>query len=137
MSEAEQQKTTKTETTTSLLDQVLSKGFRAKSSLQKTEAKRDIETLVGEVLSGVKFGSKNVDKALQARIAEIDKALSTQLAAIMHHEDFQKLEGSWRGLSYLVHGSETGTSRSRARVEKSGSIWESLPTKVLPCCENQ
>lgn len=107
MSEAEQQKTTKTETTSSLLDQVLSKGFRAKSASQKTEAKRDIETLVGEVLSGVKFGSKNVDKALQARINEIDAALSTQLAAIMHHKDFQKLEGSWRGLSYLVHGSNT------------------------------
>jgi type VI secretion system protein ImpC len=26
----------------------------------------------------------------------------------MHHPDFQKLEGSWRGLSYLVHQSETG-----------------------------
>ena len=72
MSEVEKQKTTKTETTSSLLDQVLSKGFRAKSATQKTEAKRDIETLVGEVLSGVKFGSKNVDKALQARINEID-----------------------------------------------------------------
>jgi type VI secretion system protein ImpC len=26
----------------------------------------------------------------------------------MHHPDFQKLEGTWRGLHYLVHQSETG-----------------------------
>jgi len=35
--------------------------------------------------------------------------ISKQLAAIMHHPAFQKLEGSWRGLSYLVMNSETGT----------------------------
>src|SRR5262249_56645285 len=29
---------------------------------------------------------------------------------IMHHEDFQKLEGSWRGLHYLVHQTETSTT---------------------------
>ncbi len=27
----------------------------------------------------------------------------------MHHADFQKLEGSWRGLHYLVHQTETST----------------------------
>jgi type VI secretion system protein ImpC len=27
----------------------------------------------------------------------------------MHHQDFQKMEGSWRGLHYLVHQSETST----------------------------
>jgi type VI secretion system protein ImpC len=27
----------------------------------------------------------------------------------MHHPDFQKLEGSWRGLKYLLNNSETGT----------------------------
>ncbi|MEE8104262.1 MAG: type VI secretion system contractile sheath large subunit [Planctomycetota bacterium] len=97
-------------TTTSLLDAVLTKGFRAKTKDQKTEAKKDIEALVSEVLKGVKFGSKKVDKSLEARIAEIDGVLSSQLSAIMHHEDFQKLEGSWRGLSYFVHGTNTSTS---------------------------
>ena len=36
--------------------------------------------------------------------------MSAQLNAIMHHERFAKLEGSWRGLHYLVMNSETGTS---------------------------
>ncbi|MDT8273412.1 MAG: type VI secretion system contractile sheath large subunit, partial [Desulfomonilia bacterium] len=32
------------------------------------------------------------------------------LNEVMHHSDFQKLEGSWRGLNYLVNQSETGES---------------------------
>jgi type VI secretion system protein ImpC len=45
-----------------------------------------------------------------ARIAEIDHMLSEQLNEIMHHEDFQRLEASWRGLHYLVDKTETSTS---------------------------
>jgi len=29
--------------------------------------------------------------------------------AVLHHPDFQKLEGTWRGLHHLVMSSETGT----------------------------
>src|SRR5262249_22722247 len=46
---------------------------------------------------------------INAGIQAIDNALSKQLAAIMHHPDFQKLEGSWRGLNYLVMNSETSS----------------------------
>ena len=111
MAEAGAQKKTELEIKSgSLLDEVLKKGFRAKTKLQKTEAAKDIEALVSEVLAGVQFGSKKVDKSIQDRIDAIDQVLSSQLAAIMHHEDFQKLEGSWRGLHYLVHNSNTSTS---------------------------
>ena len=40
-------------------------------------------------------------------IAAIDKKLTDQLNLILHHDDFQKLEGSWRGLHYLVNNTET------------------------------
>ena len=36
----------------------------------------------------------------------IDALLSRQVARVLHHPDFQKLEGSWRGLQYLVFNSE-------------------------------
>src|SRR5262245_66483302 len=94
-------------TTTTLLDRVLEKGFRAKTPAQKTEAKKDIEALIQEVTRGVPFGSKKVDKALQARIDEIDALLSKQVAAILHDQSYTKLEASWRGLHYLVHQSNT------------------------------
>jgi len=49
-----------------------------------------------------------MDLAINSRIAEIDRLLSTQLNEILHHEDFQKLEGSWRGLHHLVKNTLTG-----------------------------
>jgi type VI secretion system protein ImpC len=44
---------------------------------------------------------------LDARIERIDHLLSVQLSAIMHAPEFQKLEGTWRGLHYLVRNTET------------------------------
>lgn len=43
-------------------------------------------------------------------IANIDSTVSTQLDEILHDKNYQKLEASWRGLSFLVFNSETGTS---------------------------
>src|SRR4030095_3884717 len=37
----------------------------------------------------------------------LDRKLSKQVNAILHHEDFQKLESAWRGLHYLVNNTES------------------------------
>ena len=48
-------------------------------------------------------GSCPVSEAgLDDQIREIDRRLSGQLSAILHHEKFQRLEAAWRGLRYLV-----------------------------------
>ena len=47
-------------------------------------------------------------QAIIQSIAKIDMQMSEQLDFIMHNNDFQKLEGSWRGLHYIVMSSETG-----------------------------
>lgn len=52
--------------------------------------------------------SKDVERTVKFWIAEIDKKLSAQLNEVLHHADFQRLEGSWRGLHYLVDQTETG-----------------------------
>ncbi len=39
---------------------------------------------------------------LSGQIAGIDRALSRQMDAILHHPEFQALESAWRGLSYLL-----------------------------------
>ncbi|MEA2237472.1 MAG: type secretion system protein ImpC [Thermoanaerobaculia bacterium] len=44
---------------------------------------------------------------LQDRIARIDAELSRQVTEILHGEDFQKLEASWRGLKYMVFNTDT------------------------------
>ena len=44
---------------------------------------------------------------IESMIAELDKKLTDQVNLIMHTEEFTQLEGSWRGLHYLVNNSET------------------------------
>ncbi|HEU5451992.1 MAG TPA: type VI secretion system contractile sheath large subunit, partial [Terriglobales bacterium] len=47
------------------------------------------------------------EATINARIAQIDHLISLQLNEILHHEQFQKLEATWRGLRYLLDRSET------------------------------
>lgn len=93
----------------SLLDQILTQGKMARDDYQKEQAKDMIGEFVGQVMAGELTLSKNMDVAINARIAEIDRLISAQMNEIMHHEEFQKLEGSWRGLHHLVKNSLTGT----------------------------
>ena len=90
-----------------LLDRILTEGKMARDDYQKERAKDMIAEFVNQVMSGELTMSKRMDLAINSRIAEIDRLLSAQLNEIMHSEDFQKLEGSWRGLNQLVMNSET------------------------------
>jgi type VI secretion system protein ImpC len=67
-----------------------------------------IEDLIKEALQGQVTFDKTVTRSIKARIAAIEAAVSRQLAEIMHQPKFQKLEGSWRGLNYLVKNTNTG-----------------------------
>ena len=91
----------------SLLDQITSQMPRAVEKPRRDEL---IHALVEHAVQGTMKFDKNVTKTVTAAIAQIDAAMSQQLAAIMHHPSFQALEGSWRGLQHLVMSSETGAS---------------------------
>jgi type VI secretion system protein ImpC len=93
----------------SILDQILTEGKLARDDYQKDRAKDMIGEFVNQVMAGELTMTKDMDTAINARLAEIDRLISSQLNEIMHHEDFQKLEGSWRGLHHLVKNSTTGT----------------------------
>src|SRR5947207_7095495 len=92
-----------------LLTRILEKGKMALNEVQAQQAKDMIGEFVQEVMQGQLVVSKDMESAINTRIAEIDRLLSAQLNEIMHAEEFQKLEGSWRGLNHLVMTSETGT----------------------------
>ena len=92
-----------------LLDQILTEGKMARDDFQKERSKDMISEFIDQVMSGELTMSSSVDATINARIAEIDRLLSSQMNEILHHEDFQKLEGSWRGLHHLVKNSLTGT----------------------------
>ena len=90
----------------SLLDQAIG----ATKQTDASRAEELIRTLTEEAMSGTVSWNKNLTVTFNEAINRLDTLISDQLAAIMHAEDFQKLEGSWRGLNHLVTNSETGSS---------------------------
>jgi type VI secretion system protein ImpC len=112
-SDVNQQKAASTVTTegqeTDLLSKILSEGRLARNEDQAALAKDMIAEFVQQVMQGELTMSRDMEATINTRIAAIDKLLSAQLNEIMHHEEFQKLEASWRGLHHLVMQSETGT----------------------------
>ena len=98
--------TTETEGGLGLLDQVIG----ATKQTERDRAQDLIKALTEEALKGTVTFSRNLSQTFDRAIAAIDAKVSEQLNQIMHHERFSKLEGSWRGLHYLVMNSETGTS---------------------------
>src|SRR5438067_11484360 len=89
----------------SLLEQAIG----ATKQTERSRAEELLRALTEEALKGTVTWSRNLTSTIKQGIAAIDQALSKQMAAILHHPDFQKLEGSWRGLNYLVMNSETST----------------------------
>ncbi len=49
----------------------------------------------------------NVGGIITRRIGQKDKLISRQLNYVIHHDDFQQMEASWRGLHFLVMHTET------------------------------
>jgi type VI secretion system protein ImpC len=90
----------------SFLDQVVA----ATKQTAPDQAQELVKTLVEQALAGTVTFDKNVTRTFDRAVAEIDRKLSEQLNAIIHHPKFLALEGSWRGLHHLVMNSETSTS---------------------------
>ncbi|KAA5604538.1 type VI secretion system contractile sheath large subunit [Roseospira marina] len=90
----------------SLLDQAIA----ATKQTEPDRAQELIRTLTEQAMKGTITFSRNLTQTFNEAITAIDRQLSEQLAAIMHHEKFRQLEGSWRGLHYLVMNTETSTN---------------------------
>jgi type VI secretion system protein ImpC len=113
MAETEKQPEAQTQTQGALateLDGLLEKAISATKQTERSRAEELLQTLKQEVLSGTVTWSKNLTATFDQAIKGIDEVLSKQLAAVMHADEFQKLEGSWRGLHHLVSNSETSAS---------------------------
>jgi type VI secretion system protein ImpC len=91
-----------------LLDQIVEEGRFGAEPAAKERGKNLIKEFVAQVLEGSMTIARDTEMMINARIAQIDHLVSIQLNEIMHHPSFQKLEGSWRGVKYLMDQSETG-----------------------------
>jgi type VI secretion system protein ImpC len=86
---------------------LLNKEFKPKTDRAKEAIQSAVRTLAEQALSEASLVQDDVVRTVEGMIAEIDKKLSEQINAILHHEDFKKLEGTWRGLHHLVNNTET------------------------------
>ena len=92
----------------SLLDDIVARSKVAKTDTEHARAKDIIGELVKEVLDGTVVVSDNLSANIDARIAEIDQLISSQLSEVLHAPEFQKIESSWTGLHYLCKHTSTG-----------------------------
>src|SRR5262245_2611111 len=111
MSAAQTQQTGQTVTTeqeaASLLDQVI-KVTRPQDEREAERTKSYFRRFLDQVVKPGQVVSNDVEANIKHWIGEIDKSLSAQLNEVMHHPEFQKMEGTWRGRHSLGHQSETG-----------------------------
>lgn len=93
----------------SLLDQILDNVSSSAEPERRAAARDMVADFAKQVLDGAIVYGKDTESMVKARIAQLDALISAQLNEVMHAPEFQKLEGTWRGLNYLVMQSETGT----------------------------
>lgn len=110
MADTEAQDAAKEEETLDLgeFSALLEKDFRIKES----ESDK-LKTLVGNLAvaaqerSGTATISGNAVKSIKSLIGGIDSMLTDQMNEIMHAPEVREIEGTWRGLHYLVNNTET------------------------------
>lgn len=89
------------------LSDLIDAEFRPRSNEASQAVVVAVNTLAEQLVTSEMVVSSDPTKAVEALVAEIDRKIGEQMNEILHHDDFQKLEGAWRGLSHLVNNTET------------------------------
>jgi len=93
----------------SVLDRIIQEGKMARDESQQAYARDLVAEFVNQILDEGMTVSKDTVSSIEERVAQIDQLLSEQLNEILHAEEFQRLDATWRGLHYLVMNTETST----------------------------
>lgn len=86
----------------SILDQIMQETRLKPKEDGYDTARRGVEAFISDLISSHRATEKVEQRLVDEMIAEIDRKLSLQVDAIIHHKGFQDLESSWRGLKMLV-----------------------------------
>jgi len=118
---------------------LLQQEFKPRSDRAKEAVQDAVHTLAAQALEQTGLISDDAVRTIESIIAEIDRKLTEQVNLILHHPDFSRLEGSWRGLHYLVNNTETDEmlkirvmNISKKEVHKNlkkfkGTAWDQSP----------
>ncbi len=108
---AEEQKQTvapvsETVTEASILDDIVNATKLQPSDEAYDVTKKGLEALIAQLIEPGQKVPKVSKAIVDDMIAQIDKKMSLQLDAILHHPEYQKLESSWRSMKYLVDNTD-------------------------------
>ncbi|RZI61236.1 MAG: type VI secretion system contractile sheath large subunit [Zymomonas sp.] len=87
---------------------LLQKEFKPQDEAKASRIESAVATMAAAALADSNVVGEDVFTTMDAMRSAIDRKLTEQVNAIMHHEDFQKLEAAWRGLNYMVMNTSTG-----------------------------
>ena len=105
-----EQLATESESVSEVSSSLLEQAIGATKQTESSRAEELLKTLTEEALKGTVQWNKNMTVTFNEAIQLIDQKISKQLSVVMHSDEFQKLEGSWRGLRHLVMNSETSST---------------------------
>jgi type VI secretion system protein ImpC len=88
------------------LGTLLSRELRLSDNASERMVIDSVRLLVDEAMRDEKIVRNDAVQTIEAVIRLLDEKLGTQLNEILHHPEFQRMEGAWRGLAYLVNHTE-------------------------------
>lgn len=89
---------------------ILKQTIKPRTEVAAKEVDNAVVALVREAMDDQAVVAEDVIDTIDAMLAKLDAKLSAQMNEILHNEEFQKIESSWRGLAYTVNNSETDAS---------------------------
>ncbi|HUE81582.1 MAG TPA: type VI secretion system contractile sheath large subunit [Pyrinomonadaceae bacterium] len=90
-----------------LLDQILDQSNTPVGNRTAPKVSGEIEALAREAVAP--YLVPGPDAQEEELVAAVDLAIGRQMAALLHHPDFQALEAAWRAANLLVSRLNTGT----------------------------
>ena len=118
---------------------LLMQEFKPKTDKAQEAIEHAVRTLAEHALVDTALVSTDVLNTVEALVAAIDKKLTDQINEILHCEAFQKVEGAWRGLHYLISNpvsdeslklrvmNVSKTDLYRTLRKFKGSAWDQSP----------
>ena len=94
-------------TNTSILETLMIKGKMVHDESQVPFARDLLAEFANQLVQQGNVSHSNVSAFIAERIRQIDELITAQLNEFLHDPRFLKLEGSWRGLSYIVSNTKT------------------------------
>ncbi|OYO27927.1 type VI secretion system contractile sheath large subunit [Janthinobacterium sp. PC23-8] len=86
----------------SLLDQLIESARIKPGDDAYPITKQGIQAFISQLLEPQNAVERITQATVDGMIAALDKKLCAQVDAILHHDNFQKLESAWRSLKFLV-----------------------------------